>query len=350
MSDAALSARSRALYAALGAGALAAAVTTAAVAALPGDSGATRYTAAFGRAGQGLDARSDVKVRGVTVGTVESVGLEPDGRVRVRLRVERGVRIPRDARARIDPVSIFGPKEISLDLGPAAGRGPYLADGGTITRTQDPADPADTARPLYDTARAIDPQDMATIVHTLAQGTAGQGPALRRTIGNGSRVIDAAHADRAVINGLINDLGGLGGTLQNRGGALVGTARDAGALSASLGDRPDKVTRLLDQAAQVSSRVGDDLQGHGDDLGRIVDGAGRTANVAAARSGELLMLVDALNGFFDGLASVMTAAGPEGTRPAVLKGTLPLDACAIVADLCGPAGSGVPSSPAGRRR
>ncbi|XVQ09130.1 MlaD family protein [Spirillospora sp. CA-255316] len=92
MSDAALSARSRAGYAALGATALAAAVT-------------------------------DVKVRGVTVGKVESVALAPDGRVRVRLRVERDVRVPRGAQARIDPVSIFGPKEISLDLGPAAGRG-----------------------------------------------------------------------------------------------------------------------------------------------------------------------------------------------------------------------------------
>jgi phospholipid/cholesterol/gamma-HCH transport system substrate-binding protein len=90
-----------------------------------------------------------------------------------------------------------------------------------------------------------------------------------------------------------------------------------------------------------------------------VDGAGRTAGVAAARGTDLMMLVDALNGFFDGLASVMTADGPQGTRPAVLRGTLPLDACAIIADVCGPAGTadsggtggtGVPSSPGGRRR
>jgi phospholipid/cholesterol/gamma-HCH transport system substrate-binding protein len=344
MSDSALSTRSRLTYSALGASVIAGAVAAAGLAALRADSGGVEYTATFGKAGQGLDDRSDVKVRGVAVGRVGSVDLTPDGKVRVSLRVDEGLRIPRDAQARIDPVSIFGPKEISLDLGPAAQTGPYLDDGGAIAKTADPVEVSDTADPLYDTTRAINPQDLATIVHTFSQGLNGQGPALRRTISQSSQVISVAHANRVYIQSLINDVAGVGGALQNRGGTIAGLTRDFNAVSPAVGGRPDKVGRLLDQAGSLSTKVGHDLQGHGHNIGRIVDDTGRYAYVAATAGEDLMLLVDALNGFFSGLANVIHVRGPEGTRPAMLKGKFAMDACSVVADLCN-----VPARQAPRR-
>jgi phospholipid/cholesterol/gamma-HCH transport system substrate-binding protein len=334
MSESALSARSRALYSVLGASVMAGAVAAASLAALRGDPGGTEYTATFGKAGQGLDERSDVKVRGVAVGRVGSVDLAPDGKVRVRMRVDEGVRVPRDALARIDPVSIFGPKEISLDLGPAAQTGPYLDSGGTIARTKDPVEAADTAEPLHNVTRAVDPQDLATLVHTFSQGLNGQGPALHRTVSQGSRVISVAHANRLYIQSLINDIAGVGGALQNRGGTITGATRDFNALSAAVSGRPDKVGRLLDQAASLSTKVGTDLRGHGANLGRIVDETGRYTYVAASAGDDLLTLVDALNGFFGGLSGVINVRGPQGRTPASLRATFPLDGCKLVADIC----------------
>ncbi|WP_067490679.1 MlaD family protein [Actinomadura hibisca] len=330
MSDSALSARSRMVFAALGAGAMAVAAGALAVAGTSSHGDAAAYDALFGRAGQGLDAKSDVKVRGVTVGNVESVALTPEGRVRVRFRVRRDVPVPRDSEARVDPVSIFGPKEISLNLG----NGPVLAEGGTLTRTKDAADPSDTAWPAYQASKAIDPQDVTTLMHTFARGLDGQGPALRRTVVNGAKVTDATHARRAEIQRLISDITGLSGTLGGRGDTIVGTARDLSDLAPLATDRPDKVTQLLDEAGRLSAQVGGTLDGHGREIGAIVDGAAPVARTVAARSGDLIVLGDALNGFFTGLASVMTADGPAGTRPAILKAPLPLDACRTVVDLC----------------
>ncbi len=307
---------------------LGAAATTVVTAAPPGSG--TTYTAVFGHAGAGLDTRSDVKVRGITVGGVESVDLTREGKVRVSLRVDDDVAVPADSEARIDPVSVFGPKEISLDLG----HGPALSAGGRITKTIDPSDPSETAEPLYRTAKAIDPQDLTTLMHTFAEGLSGQGPALRRTIGNSATVVDAAYADRAQIRTLINDITGLSGTLGNRGDTIVATGQNLNSLSEVATSRPDKVGLLLDQATSLSTRVGDNLEGHGTAMGRIVDGAGGTASVVAAQNANLPVLADSLNGFFSGLAAVMTAPGPEGTNPAVLRGTLPLDLCGIIVDLC----------------
>ncbi|MFI6516237.1 MlaD family protein [Spirillospora sp. NPDC050679] len=330
MTDSALSARSRTMFAALGAGAMAVAAGALALAGVPSHGDTAAYDAIFGRAGQGLDAKSDVKVRGVTVGNVESVALTPEGKVRVRFRVRSDVPVPRDSEARVDPVSIFGPKEISLELG----GGPALAEGGTLTRTKDAADPSDTAWPAFQATRVIDPQDVTTLVHTFARGLDGQGPALRRTIVNGAEVADATHARRAEIQRLIGDIAGLSGTLGPRGDTIVETARGLSDLAPLATGRPDKVTQLLDEAGRLSTQVGGTLQGHGRDIGSIVDGAAPVARTAAARSRDLIVLADALNGFFNGLSSVMTAAGPEGTRPAILKAPLPLDACRTVVDLC----------------
>ncbi|WP_067832842.1 MlaD family protein [Actinomadura kijaniata] len=332
MADSGLSARSRTRFALLGTVAIAGAATAVAFPALPANADTT-YNAVFGRAGQGLDARSDIKVRGVTVGRVESVGLNPDGRVRVRMRVGRDVRVPRDAEARVDPVSVFGPKEITLELG--RGSGPYLAEGGTVTRTRDAADPADTARPAYEFGRVVDPQDVATLAHTFARGLDNQGPALRRAVDNGAKVVDATHRRRAELRRLTEDLAGLSGTLGDRGDTVVGVARDADALAPLATGAPDRVTRLLDEAGRLSTRVGGTLQRQGGNLGGLVDDTAPYARLAAGHDRELLVLLDSLTGFFDGLASVMTAPGPNGTRPAVLRGTLPLDACKIAVDVCG---------------
>ena len=87
----------------LGAGVIAGAAVLVALGSTESHEGSTYLTASFGRAGQGLDpGRSDVKIRGITVGTVDAVTLERTGRVTVRVRMDRGVKVPRSATARIE--------------------------------------------------------------------------------------------------------------------------------------------------------------------------------------------------------------------------------------------------------
>ncbi|MCP2343726.1 MlaD family protein [Actinomadura rupiterrae] len=333
MSEVGLSTRSRALFGCLGAAVLAGAAGVAAYAANPSPPPSRHYSATFARAGQGLDGKSDVKVRGVTVGNVESVKLTGDGHVRVRLRVDRSVRIPRGAEARVDPVSVFGPKEISLDFA-GSGSGPYLADGDAITRTHEASDLSETATPAYRLSKAIDPDDVVTLTRTLSEGLNGQGQALRRTIGNGSRLADLAASDRAELQTLIGNLHGLSGTFQGRGDAIVRTSRDASGLTALVGDHPDRITALLDQAGLLSGRVGDHLRDHGANAGNLIDDLSGPASVVAANRARVSLMTGDLTRLFEGLGGMLNGPGPSGYRTAMMIDSQQIAPCGIFIDLC----------------
>ncbi|WP_433334170.1 MCE family protein [Spirillospora sp. CA-294931] len=338
MSEEPLSTRSRMIFGLVGGGVIAAGAVFVAVGTQPSYSGSTYYTADFGRAGQGLDpGKSDVKIRGIAVGAVDRVSLEKSGRVSVRFRIDEGVRLPTTSSARIEPLSIFGPKDLSLDLGANEASGPYLRDGGRVDKTQDPQELSETAWPTYRLTRAIDPDEVTTILRTFAAGLDGQGPALRRTIDNGSKVIDAAHANRRIIAQLISDLNGLSGSLASRGDTWTAFTRDFNQLAPVVHQRPDKVQALLGESAELAERVGTTMRGHGANLGSVIDGSGEVTAVLAGERRNIPVLLDSLNGFFEVLSSIIRVPGPKGTLLGQVLEPLPLDLCQLIVDICGPA-------------
>jgi phospholipid/cholesterol/gamma-HCH transport system substrate-binding protein len=329
-----LSRRSKAVFSAVGAGVLLAGVLVTMAGAAPSHPGSTYYTASFGRAGQGMDHRSDVKIRGVTIGGIDSVTLDKSGRAVVRFRVDKGVRLPSTTVAQIEPVSVFGPKDLVLNLGTGEGKGPYLRDGEAIAKTMDPQELADTAWPAYRLASAIDPKDLATLLHTFSQGLEGQGPALRRTVDNGSKLIDLAHANRREIQLLLMDIQRLSGTLGHRGDTLVGITSDFNRLSPTIADRPDKINQLLTEVAELSRRTGNTLDEHGHSLGQAIDGGAGVVNVMHAELRNIPILLDALNGFFGGISQLISFPGPEGSLIAQVNNYFKSDVCAALIDLC----------------
>ncbi|MFC4053392.1 MCE family protein [Actinomadura syzygii] len=335
MSDETLSARSRTIFGLVGAGVIAAAAAFVALGSTQSHEGSTYYDASFGRAGQGLDpGKSDVKVRGIAVGAVDRITLSGDGRVNVRFRVDKGVKVADTAVASVEPISVFGPKDLTLELGAHELTGPYLKDGGRVVKTHDPEELSDTAWPTYQLTKAIDPDEVGTILHVFGSGLSGQGPALRRTIGNGATVIDATHKDRAAIQALLNDINGLSGTFASRGDTITGLAGDFNRLSKVVSDRPDKVSQLLDQSSRLGDTLGTSLQQHGRNLGSIIDTGGQVAAVVNGRRRDLPVLEDSLTGFFGLLSQIIRVPGPEGTLIAQARDDLPLDICQILIDIC----------------
>jgi phospholipid/cholesterol/gamma-HCH transport system substrate-binding protein len=335
MSDEPLSSRSRTVFGLVGAGVIAAAAAFVAIGSTPSHAGSTYYDATFGRAGQGLDpGKSEVKVRGISVGEVDDIKLDDSGRVTVRLRVEKGVKIADTAEATVEPVSVFGPKDLALDLGDHELTGPYLRDGGRIVKTNDPQELSDTAWPAYRLTQAINPDDVATILHTFGAGLSGLGPALRRTIDNGAIVVDATYKDRAAIQGLLSDINGLSGTFASRGDTITRFAGDFNQLSQVISEKPDKVTQLLDESSRLGQTVGGTLERHGRNLGKIVDTGGQVAAVVNGQLRNVPVLLDSLNGFFGLLSQIIRIPGPEGTTIAQARDDLPLDICQIFIDVC----------------
>jgi phospholipid/cholesterol/gamma-HCH transport system substrate-binding protein len=252
----------------------------------------------------------------------------------VRFQVDRGIKVPRSASAGIEPISVFGPKDLTLDLGSGEGSGPYLPNGGNIARTTDPQELSDTAWPAYRLTSAIDPQELATILHTFSAGLNGKGPALRRTIDNAATVVDGAHRNRAALRQALVDIEGLSNTLSTRGDEIVGITRDFNALSPVLNDRPDKITQLLAGAGRAAATAGDGLQNHGDQAALVLDTGGDLINVLYRQRRNIPLLLDGLNGFFGGISSIIRVPGPSGTLLAQAVNTLPLDLCLTLVDVC----------------
>src|ERR1051325_2038784 len=85
-----------------------------------------RLSATFDAAGQGLIQKSDVKVRGFTVGEVAGVHLR-QGRAVVTMRIRGGERVPASSSATIRPKTLFGEKFIDVDVGNE--QPPFLRNG-----------------------------------------------------------------------------------------------------------------------------------------------------------------------------------------------------------------------------
>jgi len=104
------------------------------------------------RSTAGLDEKTRVKIAGVDAGIVESIGLN-EGRARVTLRIDPGVRIYRNAQASIRSAGLLGDKYLDIRIGSAeAGQ---LKDGDTITDVMEVADMDDLARNLINVSQSF---------------------------------------------------------------------------------------------------------------------------------------------------------------------------------------------------
>lgn len=120
----------------------------------------------------GLLAGQNVALRGVPVGTVESVELTDDGLVAVAA-IDAAARIPTGGEVRVASLSMAG--EQYLDFRPDRDDGPHLADGDEIARerTSTPAPLWRTLAALDSTLDQVDPEQIAAIVGELGVGPQG---------------------------------------------------------------------------------------------------------------------------------------------------------------------------------
>src|SRR5512138_2351913 len=64
----------------------------------------------------GLEPKSDVKMAGVPIGKVEEIRLA-DGKPRLLLRIDEGVKIPEDSRASLQSQGLLGEKYVEIAPG-----------------------------------------------------------------------------------------------------------------------------------------------------------------------------------------------------------------------------------------
>lgn len=128
------------------------------------------------RATQLLRVGTDVRQSGVNIGTVSDIRL--DGlTVMIELEIEERHRVPATAEAHVDLKTLLGDKFV--DLRTERYGAPFLADGDSVPGHVGP-EVEDVLQSGVEVLEAVDPTELASIIHELARGSQGRGEDVAR--------------------------------------------------------------------------------------------------------------------------------------------------------------------------
>lgn len=156
----------------------------------------------------GLYSGSDVRMLGVSVGTVTNV--QPEGeRVRVDMRVDRGIKVPADTAAYQITPSVVSDRYVQLDVYRG---GPEFESGTEIERTLVPVEVDQLYASVSELAEALGPNGansegaLSTLVEVGAANVEGNGEALGSAITELTNAVAAIHNSRGDLYGTIDNL------------------------------------------------------------------------------------------------------------------------------------------------
>jgi phospholipid/cholesterol/gamma-HCH transport system substrate-binding protein len=304
--------------------------------------------AVFSSSGQGLYDGSDVKVRGVNVGTVDGIELDERGRAVVTMFLDPGVEIPEGSTAAIEPLSVFGPKYIRIT--PPAEPGPALPEGGAIEET---VDPVEFTLVLSDATRllqAIEPRDLLTITESLSVALGGMGETIGRTVDHSEVALGSVDAALPSMSDLLRDLTAVAETLDERGVEIVGTAESLGRVLPRLSERGDELAALLDRTSVLSRDVSAILRTNAGALDQTLRHLEPIADLLASRPADLIAVVRMLDTQFGLLGDILRIEAEDGSLTAATRGNTRDGLCDVFPSLpCVPLAppEGEPPAPPG---
>lgn len=158
-------------------------------------------------AGGGLYKNANVTYRGVAVGRVESVGLNPNG-VTAHMRLNSGTAIPSNVTATVRSVSAIGEQYIDL-VPPGNPSSTKLRNGFRIQRqnTRIGQDVADLLRQAETLLGSLGDTRLRELLHEAFIATNGAGPELARLIESARLLVDEANANYPQVSQLIDQAG-----------------------------------------------------------------------------------------------------------------------------------------------
>lgn len=238
----------------------------------------------------GLEPKADVKMAGVPIGKVDEIKLIGTN-ARLVLRINEGVRIPRDSMASIQSQGMLGEKYVEIFPGKAVDQS--LAAGGTMVNTQSPQNLDELVRKVS----AIG-DDIKRFTDSLA-GTFGT-PEGKQALGEilknvketsiALRTIVSGNQDR--LNRIIANVEKVSADLKDVTASnkenLRETIANLRAFSETLKDQTPELARKINEAA--------------DKMGRMADKAGSMADNAT------VILAENREGIRDSIASFKTAS------------------------------------------
>jgi phospholipid/cholesterol/gamma-HCH transport system substrate-binding protein len=181
---------------------------------------AATYTARFADASS-LNVGDDVRVAGVRVGQVESIGIANRRLAEVRFSLDADRKLPAAVTATIKYRNLVGQRYIALDQGAGDPRA-MLPHGGVIPLSQ--TKPAldltvlfNGFKPLF---QALSPNDVNTLSFEIIQVLQGEGGTVDGLLAHTASLTSTLAAKDKVIGALIDNLNSVLGTVSSRDAQL----------------------------------------------------------------------------------------------------------------------------------
>jgi len=251
-------------------------------------------TADLERAGQGMLVDSDVRMRGVEIGKVVEIDLVGH-QAQIRMQIEDRYRVPEDATAVVSLKTPLGAKYVDMQYEGSLD-GPFLADGDTVSRSHvgpELEDLLDDGTHLLD---ALDPNEVANVVGTLADASRGRGKLLARGLEVNNR-LSSLFADTIDPQmEAIEDFETIFGALRSKGVDLneLAAAINEGAPVYASEESQAHLRRALEAVTPFADDLGDLLILQREDWSRMMDEGDVVLSTIAARPDGLRNLVHGL--------------------------------------------------------
>ena len=217
-------------------------------------SGGTTYSAAF-REAAGLKAGEEVRIAGVKVGKVESVGLEGD---HVKVKFTSGRSFGISTRAEIKIKTLLGSHYLALEPKGPGRQSPH--QDIPVSRTTAPYDVVPALQDASAQLSKIDTKQLAKAFDTLSQTMRGSSANVRGTLA-GLRKISRAVASRDdELSELLQHSSNVTKLLADRSGDLAALVNDGGLLLQEISARRQVISQLLTGTVTLSQQITGTIQ------------------------------------------------------------------------------------------
>jgi phospholipid/cholesterol/gamma-HCH transport system substrate-binding protein len=208
------------------------------------------------RIGNQLNKSSEVKARGVVVGTVRAVhGGQGGATIDLAMKPETLSRIPQDVTALLVPKTLFGERYVQLSIPDHSTAGPLRA--GDVVR-QDRSRNAIELEQVFDdllpVLRAVQPQKLATTLTAISTALEGRGEQLGQAMVDTAAYLERFNPDLPTLTEDLADLARVSRLYGDIAPDLLDALTDS---SVTLGTVADERVELADLYSQVTRSAQD---------------------------------------------------------------------------------------------
>jgi phospholipid/cholesterol/gamma-HCH transport system substrate-binding protein len=220
------------------------------------------------RAGQQLLPGSDVKLRGIDVGTVSSITSNGNGAY-IHLHLEPSMlkEIPTNVTARFVPKTLFGEKYVDLVL-PANPAPSHLVNGSTIAedRTKPALEIDQALNDLLPVLKAVKPAKLNDTLNAIATALQGRGQELGTTVTQLDTYLKGLNPHLPQLHHDMTALAGVSRTYDQAADPLLHMLRNLTVTSTTVVDEQTQIARLLADVTSASDTTRDLLVQNGSNI------------------------------------------------------------------------------------